>query len=71
MFEKSIREGDYKSGLGIAVECRRTDKIKEILSKAEESRRGELVNYLYSVCIKSLTGRNYRTEILNLLISFY
>lgn len=71
MFVKSLREGDYKSGLGIAVESRRTDKIKEILSSSEESKRGELVNYLYEVCIKSLNERSYRTEIFKLLISFY
>lgn len=71
MFVKSLNEGDYKSGLGIAVESRRTDKIKEILSQSVESKRGELVNYLYEVCIKSLGERNYRTEIFKLLISFY
>ncbi|EAR85471.2 26S proteasome regulatory complex, subunit RPN2 (macronuclear) [Tetrahymena thermophila SB210] len=71
MFAKCQRDQDYKSGLGIAVESRRTDKINEILSQSEESKRGELVNYLYDVCIKSLNSRNYRIEIMQLLISFY
>lgn len=73
MFAKCLREKTYKSALGIAVESRRTDKIKEILGYSEESVRGGLVNYLYEVCIKSLGShsRTYKAEILELLIEFY
>ncbi|EGR26895.1 proteasome regulatory complex component protein, putative [Ichthyophthirius multifiliis] len=71
MFTKCIREQEYRHALGIAVESQRCDKIKQILEEAEETKRGDLVNYLYEVCTRQISNKLHRNQILRLLISFY
>lgn len=69
MLDKCISDGKYQQAMGIAVECRRLDKLEEAITKSGN------VNGALSYCINLshsfVYHRVYRCKILRLLVKIY
>lgn len=67
MFERCLRDGEYYQTIGIALEARRKDIIEQAIKSGEYI--DEKLNYTYSLAEKSISNKEFRTEVLELLVS--
>ncbi|KAJ6847996.1 26S proteasome non-ATPase regulatory subunit 1-like protein A-like [Iris pallida] len=69
MLDKCILDGKYQQAMGMAVECRRLDKLEEAITRSDN------VNGALSYCINLshsfVNHREYRCEVLRLLVKIY
>ena len=82
LFERCYREGRYRQVVGIAVEARNLDKLREAILRASEDQKRskrvqsddlgghgeELIEYVLDICMSVVQERSLRNEVC--LISF-
>ncbi|KAL1188768.1 26S proteasome non-ATPase regulatory subunit 1 -like protein B [Cardamine amara subsp. amara] len=69
MLDKCITDGKYQQAMGIAIECRRLDKLEEAIIKSENV-QGTL-SYCIDASHSFVNRREYRHEVLRLLVNVY
>ncbi|GLT55296.1 hypothetical protein SLA2020_284330 [Shorea laevis] len=69
MLDKCIADGKYAQAMGIAIECRRLDKLEEAITKSDNV-QGTL-SYCINVSHSFVNLREYRLEVLRLLVQVY
>ncbi|KAL0904752.1 hypothetical protein M5K25_026900 [Dendrobium thyrsiflorum] len=69
MLDKCIADEKYQQAMGIAVECRRLDKLEEAITRSENV-HGAL-SYCINLSHSFVYHREYRCEILHLLVKIY
>ncbi|KAH7521786.1 hypothetical protein FEM48_Zijuj07G0069200 [Ziziphus jujuba var. spinosa] len=69
MLNKCILDGKYQQAMGIAIECRRLDKLEEAITKSDNV-HGTL-SYCINVSHSFVNLREYRHEVLRLLVKVY
>ncbi|KAF4355317.1 26S proteasome non-ATPase regulatory subunit 1 homolog A [Cannabis sativa] len=69
MLNKCILDGKYQQAMGIAIECRRLDKLEEAITKSDNV-HGTL-SYCINVSHAFVNLREYRQEVLRLLVKVY
>ncbi|CAO2206165.1 unnamed protein product [Urochloa humidicola] len=69
MLEKCILDGKYQQAMGMAVECRRLDKLEAAISRCDNI-HGAL-SYCINLSHQYVSHREYRLEILGCLVKIY
>ncbi|KAL8172299.1 hypothetical protein V2J09_024103 [Rumex salicifolius] len=69
MLEKCISDGRYQQAIGMAVECRRLDKLEEAITKSDNVHA--TLSYCINVSHSYVNEREYRQEVLRLLVRVY
>lgn len=69
MLDKCITDGKYQQAMGIAIECRRLDKLEESITRSDNV-HGTL-SYCINVSHSFVNRREYRREVLRLLVKVY
>ncbi|PSN69845.1 26S proteasome regulatory complex, non-ATPase subcomplex, Rpn2/Psmd1 subunit [Corynespora cassiicola Philippines] len=83
IFESCYEKGDYKQVVGIAIEARNLDVLRESFLRASQeerkqgkkpasssvSRSEELMEYVLDICMNVVQERGLRNEILKLILS--
>ncbi|KAL5542574.1 hypothetical protein UlMin_010284 [Ulmus minor] len=69
LLNKCILDGKYQQAMGIAIECRRLDKLEEAITKSDNV-QGTL-SYCINVSHSFVNLREYRREVLQLLVKVY
>ncbi|GAV59023.1 PC_rep domain-containing protein/HEAT_2 domain-containing protein, partial [Cephalotus follicularis] len=69
MLDKCIMDGKYQQAMGIAIECRRLDKLEEAITRSDNV-QGTL-SYCINVSHSFVNRREYRREVLRLLVNVY
>ncbi|KAJ6231397.1 26s proteasome non-atpase regulatory subunit 1 [Anaeramoeba flamelloides] len=69
VFRRCFLEKEFKEALGIAIEARRIDIIKEIIEMVENT--DEMLTYCLSISRKYIQSRWYRQEVLTMLLEVY
>ncbi|KAH8484028.1 hypothetical protein Peur_063695 [Populus x canadensis] len=69
LLDKCIMDGKYQQAMGIAIECRRLDKLEEAIMKSDNV-HGTL-SYCINVSHSFVNRREYRLEVLQLLVNVY
>ncbi|KAJ7955592.1 26S proteasome non-ATPase regulatory subunit 1-like [Quillaja saponaria] len=69
MLDKCISDGKYQQAMGIAIECRRLDKLEEAIIKSDNV-HGTL-SYCINVSHCFVNLREYRLEVLRLLVKVF
>ncbi|GAB4844091.1 26S proteasome non-ATPase regulatory subunit 1 A [Ancistrocladus abbreviatus] len=69
MLEKCISDGRYQQAIGMAIECRRLDKLEEAVTKSDNV-HGTL-SYCINISHSYVTSRECRQEVLRLLVRVY
>nr|DAD37020.1 TPA_asm: hypothetical protein HUJ06_007661 [Nelumbo nucifera] len=69
MLDKCIMDGKFQQAMGIAIECRRLDKLEEAIMKSDNV-QGTL-SYCINISHSFVNLREYRREVLRLLIKIY
>ncbi|OIV94131.1 hypothetical protein TanjilG_31556 [Lupinus angustifolius] len=69
MLNKCIIDGKYRQAMGIAIECRRLDKLEEAITRSDNV-EGTL-SYCINVSHSFVNLREYRQEVLRLLVKIF
>ncbi|KAE9607503.1 hypothetical protein Lal_00026978 [Lupinus albus] len=69
MLDKCIIDGKYHQAMGIAIECRRLDKLEEAITRSDNV-EGTL-SYCINVSHSFVNLREYRQEVLRLLVKIF
>ncbi|CAD6262383.1 unnamed protein product [Miscanthus lutarioriparius] len=69
MLEKCILDGKYQQAMGMAVECRRLDKLDEAIVRCDNI-QGAL-SYCINLSHQYVNHREYRFEVLRCLVKIY
>ncbi|GLT52319.1 hypothetical protein SLA2020_256670 [Shorea laevis] len=69
MLDKCIADGKYQQAMGIAIECRRLDKLEEAITRSDNV-PGSL-SYCMYVSHSFVNRREYRCEVLHLLVNVF
>jgi 26S proteasome regulatory subunit N2 len=82
LFERCYQEGSYRQVVGIAIEARNLDKLREVIVRARNDqskskkpvkedasdRSEELLEYVLDICMGVVQERGLRNEILRLIL---
>ncbi|KAI3746909.1 hypothetical protein L6452_09351 [Arctium lappa] len=69
MLDKCITDGKYQQAIGMAIECRRLDKLKEAITNSDNVHA--TLSYCMNVSHAFVNRREYRCEVLRLLVKVY
>ncbi|KAF8388402.1 hypothetical protein HHK36_027070 [Tetracentron sinense] len=69
MLDKCILDGKYQQAMGMAIECRRLDKLEEAIMRSDNV-HGTL-SYCINISHSFVNRREYRHEVLRLLVKVY
>ncbi|XP_002518109.3 26S proteasome non-ATPase regulatory subunit 1 homolog A [Ricinus communis] len=69
MLDKCIEEGKTQQAMGIAIECRRLDKLKQAIT--ESANVHSTLSYCINVSNAYVSSREYRCEVFRLLVNVY
>ena len=69
MFHRCFGDRSYSQAVGLALECRRLDKLEETLHHTPNKKA--LLAYTFSVCQATVENRNFRLRVLELLVKEY
>ncbi|XP_042064909.1 26S proteasome non-ATPase regulatory subunit 1 homolog A-like [Salvia splendens] len=69
MLDKCIADGKYQQAIGVAIECRRLDKLEEAVIKSDNVH--STINYCIDVSHNFIYRREYRLEVFRLLVKIY
>ncbi|KAM3405539.1 hypothetical protein ACQJBY_008188 [Aegilops geniculata] len=69
MLERCILDGKYQQAMGMALECRRLDKLEEAIVRSPNI-HGAL-SYCISLSHQYVSHREYRSEVLRCLVKIY
>ncbi|PIN11261.1 26S proteasome regulatory complex, subunit RPN2/PSMD1 [Handroanthus impetiginosus] len=69
MLDKCIADGKYQQAIGMAIECRRLDKLEEAVKRSDNVHA--TINYCIDVSHSFVNRREYRREVLRLLVKVY
>lgn len=69
MLDKCIADGRYQQAMGMAIECRRLDKLEEAITRSDNV-HGTL-SYCINISNSYVNLREYRHEVLCLLVKVY
>lgn len=70
MFQRCFNEKQYRHVIGVALECRRLDKVKEAIEKSGDEME-ENLGYTFNIAQEIVTSKEFRTEVLRLLLVIY
>lgn len=69
MFERSIEDGQFKQALGIALECKRLDQVRESVIAA--GGHANFLGYCVELCQTAVPSRAFRSEVLRVIVQLY
>ncbi|KAF3790142.1 26S proteasome non-ATPase regulatory subunit 1-like protein A [Nymphaea thermarum] len=69
LLDKCILDGKFQQAMGMAIECRRLDKLEEAITRSDNV-QGTLA-YCINVSHSYVNRREYRREVLRLLVQIY
>ncbi|GFY82599.1 26S proteasome regulatory complex, non-ATPase subcomplex, Rpn2/Psmd1 subunit [Actinidia rufa] len=69
MLDKCILDGRYQQAIGMAIECRRLDKLEEAITRSDNIHA--TLSYCINVSFSFVNLREYRREVLRLLVKVY
>ncbi|KAF0686226.1 Aste57867_21931 [Aphanomyces stellatus] len=69
MFDRCFAAGTFKQALGVALEARRLDKVEESIRRSPDV--SATLAYTFEVCRTTVTNRDFRLEVLRVLVQIY
>ncbi|GJT10160.1 hypothetical protein Tco_0857202, partial [Tanacetum coccineum] len=69
MLDKCISDGEFQQAIGISIECRRLDKLKEAIISSDNVHA--TLAYCMIISHAFINRREYRSEVLLLLVKVY
>lgn len=73
MFERCYRDGCYEQAMGVALDTRRIDKVREVCSKSLQANHESILGYAFDLCqgARNIPSREFRLSVIDILVSAY
>lgn len=69
MFERCFNDGQYNQAIGISIESRRLDKMREAIERSHNVE--DKLSYTFTIALSQVKNKDFRTEILRTLLSIF
>ena len=69
MFDRCFFDNQYNQAIGIALESRRLDKLRESIERSGEIE--DKLSYSFTIAQKIIKSKDFRSEVLRLLLAIY
>lgn len=69
MFERCYASGEFKQALGVALEARRLDQVKESLLRSPDVSAS--LAYCFDVCKNIVSNRDFRLKVFQVMVDVY
>jgi len=69
VFEYCYQTGDFKQAIGIAIECRRLDRVQQAIELSDD--KEEMLIHCFNLCQTVITSRTFRDELLRLIVKLF
>lgn len=69
MFERCFADGQYNQAIGVAIESRRLDRVRESIERSHNIE--EKLGYTFTLAQQIVKHKDFRTEILQLLMRIF
>lgn len=69
MFDRCYADAEYTQAMGIALEARRLDKVKEAIQRADD--KPALLKFTFDVCQTLVSSRETRLQVLAILVEMH
>ena len=66
---RCVADGQFQQAVGVTIECRRLDKLEEVITRSPDM--VTVVTYALNVCRRHIINRDFRQEVLRLIIKLY
>ena len=70
MFKRCFEDKKWKQAIGVALESRRLDKVKDAIEQSNEMIE-ENLGYTYDIAQNIVKSKSFRTEVLRILLLIY
>ena len=70
VFNRCFTDKKFKQAIGIALESRRLDKVKDAIEQSNDQIE-ELLGYTFQIAQDIVKSKNFRTDVLRLLLMIY
>ena len=73
MFQRCYRDCCYEQAVGIALDCRRLDKLEEICELSISNNNESILGYAFNLCqsARNVDSRGFRLDVINILVNQY
>lgn len=69
MFERCYAAGEFRQALGIALEARRLDQVKECLARSNDV--SAALSYCFEICKTVVVNRHFRLKVFKVMLEVY
>eukprot|EP01084_Bolivina_argentea_P099534 178917_1 len=69
VFDFCYQTGDFKHAIGIAIECRRIDRVEQAIQLSDS--KSEMLMHCFNLCETVISSRTFRDEILRLIVKLF
>lgn len=69
MFQRCYNDGTFNQAIGVALEGRRLDKVKEVIERASD--KAGILDYTFRLCQQAVGSREFRLSVLEILVELY
>ncbi|CAH0479966.1 unnamed protein product [Peronospora belbahrii] len=69
MFERCYAAGEFRQAMGIALEARRLDQVKECLARSTDV--SAALSYCFEICKTIVSNRLFRLKVFNVMLDVY
>lgn len=69
MIERCVLDGQFQQAVGVTIESRRLDKLEEVIKRSPNM--VDVVTYALNVCKNHIVNREFRQQVLRLIIKLY
>jgi len=70
VFEFCFQTGDFQHAIGIAIECRRLDRVEDAIKLSGDA-RSAMLSHCFTLCETVLSSRTFRDEMLRLIVRLF
>uniref|UniRef100_M4BF93 Uncharacterized protein n=1 Tax=Hyaloperonospora arabidopsidis (strain Emoy2) TaxID=559515 RepID=M4BF93_HYAAE len=69
MFERCYAAGEFRQAMGIALEARRLDQVKECLARSTDALAA--LSYCFEICKTVVSNRHFRLKVFGVMLEVY
>ncbi|KAL8002353.1 putative armadillo-like helical, 26S proteasome regulatory subunit RPN2 [Plasmopara halstedii] len=69
MFERCYAAGEFRQAMGIALEARRLDQVKECLARSTDV--SAALSYCFEICKTVVVNRHFRLKVFKIMLEVY
>lgn len=73
LFKRCYRDGCYEQAMGVALDTRRIDKVREVCDNSLAASHESILGYTFNLCqgARNIPSREFRLSVIDILVEVY